>query len=147
MKVSAQILFHSEDTPFTLKKSEKIVNVLLKFIEEEANYCGSINYVFCSDDYLLKLNQEYLSHDYYTDILSFQMDDEPIQGDIFISIDRVTENARNLNVPFEDELYRVISHGVLHFLGYKDKTQEEIQIMRKKEDELIERIKKNQFKI
>ncbi len=143
MKVLAQILFYSEDTPFVLGKSEEITETLVKFVEEQDNRCGSINYIFCSDDYLLKLNQDYLNHDYYTDILSFQMDDDPIQGDIYISIDRVDENARDMKVPFEDELYRVISHGILHFLGYKDKSEVEIQIMRKKEDELIERIKKN----
>ncbi len=143
MKVSSQILFYSEDISFALEKSEKIAATLVKFVEEEANHCGSINYIFCSDDYLLKLNQDYLSHDYYTDILSFQMDDDPIQGDIFISIDRVNDNAQDMNLPFEDELLRVISHGMLHFLGYKDKTEAEIKIMRGKEDELIEKIKKN----
>ena len=143
MKVLPQILFYSEDTAFALDNSEKIVETLVEFIDKEANQCGSINYIFCSDEYLLKLNQDYLNHDYYTDILSFQMDDDPIQGDIFISIDRVNENAQNMNVPFEDELFRVLSHGILHFLGYKDKTEEEIRIMRGKEDELIEKIKKN----
>ncbi len=143
MKVSSQILFYSEDISFALEKSEKIAATLVKFVEEEASHYGSINYIFCSDDYLLRLNQDYLSHDYYTDILSFQMDDDPIQGDIFISIDRVNDNAQDMNLPFEDELLRVISHGILHFLGYKDKTEAEIKIMRGKEDELIEKIKKN----
>ena len=141
MKITPQIFFHEEDVKCPLENEEKIKKILINYIEKEGNQCEIINYVFCSDEYLLDLNKQYLKHDYYTDILSFQMGDQPIQGDIFISIDRVKDNAISLDIPFTDELYRVISHGVLHFLGYKDKTAQEQRIMRQKEDELIKLLK------
>jgi len=143
MKITPQVFFHAEDIEYSPEKTDRIKEILIDYIESEGNQCNVINYVFCTDEYLLNLNKQYLAHDYYTDILSFQMDDEPIQGDIFISIDRVEDNAKLLNTLFVDELYRVISHGVLHFLGYNDKTVQEKELMRKKEDELIELLKKN----
>ncbi len=142
MKITPQIFFFTEDIDFTLDNSKSIEEVLVKYIFEAGNQCDEINYIFCSDEFLLKLNKEYLDHDFYTDILSFQMGDDPVQGDIYISIDRVRENASVLSLSFHDELYRVIAHGVLHFLGNKDKTDDEKKIMRAKEDEVIELIKK-----
>ena len=99
----------------------------------------SINYIFCSDEYLLNINKEYLDHDYYTDIISFPFSEspDPIQGDIFISIDRVIENASDNKTMFEHELLRVMSHGLLHFLGYKDKSDKNKAEMRNAEDEMI----------
>jgi rRNA maturation RNase YbeY len=90
---------------------------------------------------LLDLNNKFLKHDYYTDIISFQSDTEPIAGDIYISIDRVKDNAEKLEVKFINELLRVISHGMLHFMGYKDKSKEDQNLMRAKEDELISLLK------
>lgn len=133
----SQILFHNQDIEFNLNNSEIIANKLIEFTNSKHNTCGTINYIFCNDDFLLELNRQYLRHDYYTDILSFQMNDDPIAGDIYISIDRVKDNANSLGVTFDNELERVISHGLLHFLGYKDKTEEEQLKMRKKENELI----------
>ncbi|HHH54985.1 MAG TPA: rRNA maturation RNase YbeY [Bacteroidetes bacterium] len=133
-----EINFFNEDRQVDLLNKESIVKKLLGYISENNRNCGVINYIFCSDSYLLDLNKRYLNHDYFTDILSFQMDEDPISGDIFISIDRVEENAKDLNVPFQDEVYRVISHGLLHFMGYKDKTEEQKMEMRKKENEIIE---------
>ena len=144
MKIQPQILFHFEDISLDLENKEHIKKILIDYIKNNDNQCNIINYIFCSDEYLLNLNKQYLNHDYYTDILSFQMDDEPIQGDIFISVDRVEDNANTLGIPFKDELYRVISHGILHFLGYKDKTEGEQKIMRKKEDEMIELLKNDE---
>ena len=137
----SEINFFNADIDFDLSQNELISEKLIDHIIKNHNTCGVINYIFCSDDYLLDLNIKYLQHDFYTDILSFQMNDDPIEGDIYISIDRVKDNAKQLNVAFDDELLRVISHGILHFLGYKDKTPEEQQEMRSKEDELIEILK------
>ena len=99
---------------------------------------GAINYVFCDDKYLLKINQHFLNHDTYTDIISFDnsMGNE-LHGDIFISTERVRENAIIFEVSFEEELRRVLVHGVLHLCGYKDKTKEESDLMRSKEDEKL----------
>ena len=102
---------------------------------DELKVLEEVNLIFCSDEYLLKLNIEYLQHDYYTDIISFDYcEDDKILGDLFISKDRVLENSIDNNVSFELELQRVIVHGVLHLCGYKDKTDEEAALMRSKED-------------
>lgn len=99
-----------------------------------------INYIFCSDDYLLEVNKTHLNHDYLTDIITFDMRDAksaPLEADIFISIDRVKENAEEANKPFGNELYRVMAHGVLHLIGYNDKTPEEQVEMRLQEDKCL----------
>jgi len=99
---------------------------------------GDINYIFCDDEYLLEINKQYLDHDYYTDIISFDYSvGNELHGDIFISLDRVRENASDFNVTFEEELKRVIIHGVLHYCGFKDKSDDEELLMRLKEDEKI----------
>ena len=96
---------------------------------------SEIAFVFCSDDYLLDINQRFLAHDYYTDVITFDYSIESsISGDVFVSIDRVAENAAQVGVSFENELHRVLVHGVLHLLGYKDKTSEEKAVMTDKED-------------
>ena len=96
----------------------------------------SLSYIYCSDEYLYKINLEYLEHDYYTDIITFDNseDQASIEGDLFISVDRVTENAKNQSISFSEEINRVMIHGVLHLLGYKDKTDAEKLIMREKEN-------------
>jgi rRNA maturation RNase YbeY len=98
-----------------------------------------LNFVFCSDSYLLSINQEYLQHDYFTDIITFDLAEEPdqIEGEIYISLDRVDENARQNETDTQQELLRVIIHGVLHLIGYNDKTDEEKKLMRSKENECI----------
>ncbi len=107
-------------------------------IASESKKEGDINYIFCDDEYLLKLNEEYLNHDTLTDIISFDYSvGNELHGDIFISIERVRENASDFDVTFENELKRVMAHGVLHYCGYKDKTETDIQIMRSKEEEKI----------
>ena len=103
---------------------------------------GEINYIFCDDDYLLKVNQDYLDHDYYTDIITFDyVKGKTISGDIFVSLPRILDNASTLSQNFESEFNRVLAHGILHLCGYKDKTEEEQTQMRAKEDFYI-----NQFK-
>ena len=103
---------------------------------------GEINYIFCDDDYLLKVNQDYLDHDYYTDIITFDyVKGKTISGDIFVSLPRILDNASTLSQNFESEFNRVLAHGILHLCGYKDKTEEEQTQMRAKEDFYINQIK------
>ena len=105
-------------------------------IKSESKTEGEINYIFCDDDYLHKINVEYLNHDTLTDIISFDYGvGSELHGDIYISVERVRENANDFNVLFEDELLRVMSHGVLHYCGYGDKTVEDEKVMREKEEE------------
>ena len=123
---------------FTLENETLFADWLSEVIISENKSEGEINYIFCDDDYLLEINQQYLDHDTLTDIISFDYSiGNELHGDIFISIDRVRENASDFNVSFEEELKRVMVHGVLHYCGYKDKTDEDEKIMRLKEDEKI----------
>jgi rRNA maturation RNase YbeY len=123
------------ETEFELEDLEVLSRWLSKGILEENCKEGEINYIFCSDDYLHKLNVDFLAHDTYTDIISFDYSiGKELHGDIYISIDRVKENALEYEVMFEDELARVMIHGILHYCGYKDKTDVEKNIMRAKED-------------
>lgn len=103
--------------------------------KEEMKEVGDINYVFCNDEFLLEINRSYLDHDYYTDVITFDYSEGScLSGDVFVSIDRVMENAGDFNVSFLSELSRVIVHGVLHLAGYKDKHKDDEQLMRSKED-------------
>lgn len=129
------ISFFSEDISFNLEDEQLTQNWINKTITREGKYLGPVSYIFCSDNYLLRINQDYLEHDTYTDIITFNYcDEDVISGDIFISIDRVEENAKTFNTGFENELYRVMIHGILHLIGYNDKSEQEQSIMRTKED-------------
>jgi probable rRNA maturation factor len=123
---------------FEITNEENYSSWISSVILSESKIEGEINYIFCDDDYLLDLNQKHLNHDTLTDIISFDysMGNE-IHGDIYISIERVRENAVDFNVSFEEELNRVMVHGVLHYCGYKDKSELDEQMMRSKEDEKI----------
>lgn len=111
------------------------VDWFTKITEQEGKILDEITLIFCSDDYLLEINQQHLSHDYYTDIVTFDYCwENHVSGDLFISLDRVRENAATFNKSFENELHRVIIHGVLHLCGYKDKSDEDESMMRSKED-------------
>lgn len=164
------ISFNSEDVQFNLKNKTKLKGWILKTIESKKKKAGDISFVFCSDTFLLEMNKEYLNHDTYTDIITFDYTNDtsannlgfstplevttkgakskttktatPISGDIFISIDRVQENADKFSKTFEDELHRVIIHGVLHLLGYKDKTKVAKAEMTKQEDLCLKALKK-----
>ena len=126
------------ETDFELVNEEAFKNWIIDIVDSEASAVGEINYVFCDDDYLHKINVEYLNHDTLTDIISFDYTvGNLIQGDIFISIERVKDNANDFNVSFEEELKRVMAHGVLHYCGYKDKTDADAELMRQKEEEKI----------
>ncbi|MEP0712432.1 rRNA maturation RNase YbeY [Algoriphagus sp.] len=130
------INFFVEEVSFSLKEKRKRKEWLKKLAEEENHVINDLNYIFCSDEYLHKINMEYLAHDTYTDIITFDNSEEQghIEGDIFVSIERVLDNANNHNTQKEQELNRVISHGLFHLLGYKDKTKKEAEVMRRKEE-------------
>jgi len=133
------LTFHTEDIDFELDNTKKVEQWILQTIKNEGGTLSFINYIFCSDTYLHRINVEYLNHDTYTDIITFPYSDKTIESDIFISIDRIRENAKTFNVTFERELHRVMIHGVLHLLGYGDKTEEEQKRMRAREDFWLER--------
>ena len=131
------VIFNYE-TDFQLENESKYEDWIDSIIESEDKEPGEINYIFCDDDYLLEINKQYLDHDTLTDIISFDYCiGDLISGDIFISIDRVKDNAQEYDVSFNNELLRVMSHGILHYCGYKDKTQDEQLLMRTKEQEKI----------
>ena len=127
------------ETEFQLNNEENTSKWIQECIEKEGFELGEINYIFCDDAYLHKLNIEFLQHDTLTDIISFDYTlGKLVGGDIFISVERVNDNANEFDTSFEDELHRVIIHGVLHYMKYKDKTEKEKQMMRSKENECLE---------
>ena len=135
------INFFEEDIRFKLKNKTGIKQWIKATIETEGFRLKELNYIFCSDQYLLQINQQYLDHDTYTDIVTFDNSEKEgiIEGDIFISIDRIRENAIKFNSGEENELHRVIIHGALHLLGYQDKKAESKKIMTGKEDHYLSR--------
>jgi rRNA maturation RNase YbeY len=130
------ILFFEEDINYSLKGKNKYKKWLKSIAEKEGFKIKELNYIFCSDEYLYQINLDYLNHKTYTDIITFDNSENKntIEGDIFISIERVRENAQKENVLFEKELQRVLSHGLLHLMGYKDKSEADKSIMRQKEE-------------
>lgn len=123
------------ETDFIIEQEVRFSEWITNTILEENRKEGEIHYIFCSDDYLHQLNVDFLNHDTLTDIISFDYSvGKELHGEIYISIDRVRENASEFDVSFEDELSRVMIHGILHYCGYKDKSEEEEQLMRSKED-------------
>ena len=133
------IHFFSEEIPYTLKEKLNRKRWLTKIATNAGFKIKELNYVFCSDEYLRQMNRDYLKHDTYTDIITFDNSEkkDDIEGDIFVSIDRVRENAKTHTQEVETELNRVLAHGLLHLMGYKDKTQKEAALMRLKEEESI----------
>lgn len=136
---SPAIHFFTEDVSFTLKNKRLIKSWIKDTIVKESYALDELNFIFCSDEYLLRINQEYLNHDTYTDVITFDNSDrlKTIVGDIFISIDRIRENAKGLSVKVSDELCRVMIHGTLHLLGYKDKKKSDKELMTKMEDHYL----------
>ena len=132
------IRFSVQDINFELPKAENVKKWISEVVLRRQKRVGNISYLFCSDEYLLGVNQQYLNHDTYTDIITFDyVAADLISGDIMISIDRVGENATHFQVPFEQELHRVIIHGVLHLLGQGDKSETEAAEMRRQEEEAL----------
>jgi rRNA maturation RNase YbeY len=147
------IHFHTEEIKFTLKNKTILKKWITSTILKRKHHVGEITFVFCSDDYLLKMNNQYLNHNTYTDVITFDYTEKSplpslkgvihstISGDIFISIDRVKENATKFSKSFEDELHRVIIHGVLHLMGYKDKSTLAKAEMTKQENLCLKQLK------
>ena len=130
-----EINYFSEDTDFQIDNESLITSWIARTILAEEMKPGTINYIFCTDNYLHKINLEYLKHDTLTDIITFNYCTHNIvNGDIYISVERVKENAKKYKKEFTDELHRVLIHGVLHLTGYNDKSDKELEAMRTKED-------------
>lgn len=140
MASTIPVQFHFLE-PATLKERETLKSFLRILFKKEGISLEALRYIFCSDKYLLDINRQYLQHDYYTDIITFNLADPsaPVQGEIYISIDRVRDNAREFSSSFRQELHRVIFHGALHLCGYRDKTAKEEKRMREKEEECLTR--------
>jgi len=133
------ISFSTIEIKYNLKNRLKIRKWVQSIMEEEEKLFGDISYVLCNDEYLLSMNNKYLKHDTLTDIITFDYSENGIlAGDIFISIERVIENAKSFKVSVDEELGRVLAHGVLHLAGYKDKKADDIKLMRSKEDYYLE---------
>jgi rRNA maturation RNase YbeY len=130
------ISFNKADANATLANRVALKSFIEKRVKKEGYTIDSLTYVFCSDKYLLKINKDFLSHDYYTDIISFDLSEVPGQliGEVYISVDRVKDNAKTHGTSLKEELHRVIFHGALHFCGYKDKKPTDAKKMRQMED-------------
>ncbi len=134
------IQFQNQNITFKLQNKINLKHWIKKIIELEKKKLGQLNFVFTSDDELLKINLEYLKHNTYTDIITFDYcENSTINGDILISIERVIDNAKKFGIDFEIELKRVLIHGVLHLCGYNDKTKKDSELMRKKENEALKK--------
>ena len=134
-----KISFRYADRRLNIAQKTVIRSFIETLFKKEKQSLGGINYVFCSDEYLLEINRSFLQHDYYTDIITFGLSSpgEPVEAEIYISTDRVKDNAKKLGIPYRDEMLRVIFHGALHLCGYKDKKKADIALMRKKEDQYL----------
>jgi probable rRNA maturation factor len=134
-----KVHFNYADRKLNIPNKTNLKAFVEQLFKQEKKELGCIRYVFCSDEYLLEINKASLNHDYYTDIITFGLSEpnQPIEAEVYVSIDRVKENAFSMNIPFKEELYRVVFHGALHLCGYKDKKKEDILVMRKKEDEYL----------
>ncbi len=141
------ILFFTHEIKFTLKQKSLLKPWIENVLKQHKKKLNSLTYVFCSDDYLLEINQGFLQHDFYTDIITFDYSSKTeVESEIYISIDRVKENASVLKVPFEQELHRVMVHGVLHLCGMKDKTKAQQADMRAEEDKQLKQLKSKKAK-
>lgn len=129
------VSFHSEQTDYSISNENQISDWLVSVCKKEGKTLAEISIILCSDDYLLEVNRKHLNHDYYTDVITFDYSESPhVSGDIFISVDRVQENAGSFGAEMVDELHRIIVHGTLHLLGYTDKTNSSKEEMTSKED-------------
>lgn len=128
------------EVPVSLRNRTRLKQAIGKLLKRYGRELESLNFVFCSDERVLEINKQYLQHNYFTDIISFELSNprQPLQGEVYISVDRVRDNARQLGQSFTRELHRVIIHGVLHFCGFKDKLEAEAKRMRKAEDDFLD---------
>ena len=139
------VSFRSADRTLRLTGKTQVKDFIVSLFKKEKQALACITYVFCSDAFLLQMNRDFLQHDYYTDIITFSLSEkgEPVEAEIYISLDRVKDNAQTLGRPLSEETLRVIFHGALHLCGYNDKKKSEIAIMRKREDQYLRLFEKN----
>ena len=135
-----KVRFYFMQTGFSLSDRTALKGFISRLFKKERHGLAALNYVFCSDAYLLSVNRQFLRHDYYTDIITFDLSEpgQPINAEIYISIDRVRDNAKKYDASFKKELHRVIFHGALHLCGYSDKRDKEAQLMRKMEEKCLD---------
>lgn len=139
MRITERINFQTQDIDLVIKEKNKIRLWIVNAIKNEGKKTGDITYIFCSDNYLLQMNQQYLQHDDYTDVITFDYTEgDRVSGDIFISYERILDNSSMLATKLEDELHRVMIHGIMHLCGYKDKKTEERANMTVKENQYLE---------
>ena len=141
-----KVAFYNADSKYRLQKKKETILLIKNVFNIEGRILNSVHYIFCTDTYLLHINKEFLQHDFYTDIVTFDLSNSPNEtiGEIYISKDRVIDNAKMLKIPKHQEMLRVIIHGALHLCGYKDKKKSEITQMREKEDYFL-RLFENDF--
>lgn len=138
--MSSVVFFFEDIQPFFIHNNH-INKYINKLIVSELKESGNISVIFCSDEYLLKMNKQYLNHDYYTDIITFDyVEENVISGDLFISLDRIKDNAKHFDIELIREVYRVVFHGVLHLVGYNDKTDDEQKVMTEKENFYLSKV-------
>jgi rRNA maturation RNase YbeY len=139
-----KINFRSGDRNFVFPNKTGVKSFIVSLFKKEKTKLSEINYIFCSDEMLLQINQDFLQHNYYTDIISFGLNEpgQPIEAEIYVSIDRVKDNAAQLKISYQEEMKRVLFHGALHLCGYKDKKKSEITLMRQKEDQYLRMVSK-----
>jgi rRNA maturation RNase YbeY len=135
--MSAAIHFFTPEIDFQVAHEEAVKAWIKALTKQHRHAIQELNFIFVSDAHLLEMNNQHLQHDYYTDILTFAYEGNPIQGDIYISVDRVKDNADKLNSSFDDELHRVMAHGILHIIGYDDHEESDIKQMREAEDDAL----------
>jgi probable rRNA maturation factor len=140
-----QVYFHYADAKPLFSNKRLLQDFIPVIFKKEGKKLESLSFIFCSDNYLLEINKHFLKHDYYTDIISFDLSEPKsalISGEIYISVDRVKENAKDMRISFEEEMKRVLFHGTLHLCGYRDKRKADVQQMRVKEDEYLKLFEK-----
>jgi rRNA maturation RNase YbeY len=136
-----KIHFFSYDLPTSLKNTTNLKHFIESIFKKEMQSLNSINYVFCSDKIILEINKKYLHHDFYTDVITFDLspDNKAISAEVYISIERIKDNAKQLGLSIKSELHRVLFHAALHLCGYSDKKKKDKEVMRKKENELLDK--------
>jgi probable rRNA maturation factor len=137
MSSKSKVCFFFERKGFQFESRRRLKIFLEKLFSLEGTKLGSLNYVFCADERLLEINRQFLGHDYLTDVISFDLGTDSVEGEIYISIDRVKDNCKTYSVSFRQELHRVIFHGALHLCGYEDKTRIQLKTMKEKEDHYL----------
>lgn len=140
----AGIFFTCHDVDLDLQNAGSWAEWIQEVIEDEGYELARIDYIFCTDEFLLEVNRTHLDHDFYTDIITFPLNKNPIIAEVYISLERVKENATSYSKSFDDELLRVMIHGILHLVGYEDHDEDDVRVIRKKEEAYMKRVKREE---